>query len=347
MSKKRVSVSLLWATALCVFAFAPATVSAQRLQYNFTDRVAALLEYPEAAYETMFEATIPIGFRVAADGTIHDVRSRVDVSRESQMVREMVDAAIRAVDAAPEWEPAGEGEVASEEEYSVNVEFAMPRFAGDVSRGPQFMPPVGSEDDEDEEGHDSYASLRDWISERMEVPEDFRVTLTGVIEKGGTLGHLKILSTSDDALAARVIELLADAPAWTPPLGREGQPVRAFRHIPLSFRSRDEESGEESEDVMPTFQGGGLDTFRGWVMSRLSYPPFAARNGVQGTVMLRFVVERDGSVSEIETLHSPNRLLTQEATRAVRRSPRWSPGTRNGETVRVYYILPIVFSLPG
>jgi hypothetical protein len=57
------------------------------------------------------------------------------------------------------------------------------------------------------------------------------------------------------------------------------------------------------------------------------------------------VIERDGSVSNIEEIDSPSKLLTEESVRVISSSPKWTPGTQKGKPVRVYYILPIEFSL--
>ncbi len=109
---------------------------------------------------------------------------------------------------------------------------------------------------------------------------------------------------------------------------------------------------EEVEDIpvyvaeeMPTFQGGGLDVFRNWVQSRLVYPRMAQENNIQGKVVLKFVVERDGTLTNIEEIASPDRSLTEEAIRVLKQSPKWSPGKQRNKPVRVFYILPIDYML--
>lgn len=109
---------------------------------------------------------------------------------------------------------------------------------------------------------------------------------------------------------------------------------------------------EEVEDIpvyvaeeMPSFQGGDLNTFRNWVQSRLVYPRVAQENNIQGKVTLKFVVERDGSLTNIEEIASPDRSLTEEAIRVLKQSPKWTPGKQRNKPVRVYYVLPIDFIL--
>lgn len=99
-------------------------------------------------------------------------------------------------------------------------------------------------------------------------------------------------------------------------------------------------------DEMPLFQGKDLNTFRTWVQSQIRYPAEALKRGIEGRVVLSFIVERDGSVSTIELLQSPDRILSEEARRAVAASPKWSPGRQKGHLVRVRYTLPVDFSIP-
>lgn len=99
-------------------------------------------------------------------------------------------------------------------------------------------------------------------------------------------------------------------------------------------------------EEMPLFQGKDLNTFRTWVQSQIRYPAEALKRGIEGRVVLSFIVECDGSVSTIELLQSPDRILSEEARRVVSSSPKWTPGRQNGHLVRVRYMLPVDFSIP-
>lgn len=98
-------------------------------------------------------------------------------------------------------------------------------------------------------------------------------------------------------------------------------------------------------EEMPTFQGGGLNVFRDWVQGRLVYPRMAIENNISGKVTLRFVIERDGSLTNIEEIASPDRSLTEEAIRVLKQSPKWTPGKQRNQPVRIFYILPVEFQL--
>ena len=96
---------------------------------------------------------------------------------------------------------------------------------------------------------------------------------------------------------------------------------------------------------MPKFQNGDLVKFRNWVSGRIVYPQMAREMRVTGKVVLSFVIERDGRLSEIEVLSSPDRLLADEAVRILRQSPVWTPGFQNDIPARVKFTLPIDFVL--
>ena len=112
----------------------------------------------------------------------------------------------------------------------------------------------------------------------------------------------------------------------------------------------EEEEIEEDQpfikvEKMPTFRGGDLNAFRNWVQGKLRYPQIAQENGISGRVVLSFVVERDGTLTNIQVLQSPDRSLGEEATRVVASSPKWEPGMQRNQPVRVKYTLPVVFQI--
>ncbi len=98
-------------------------------------------------------------------------------------------------------------------------------------------------------------------------------------------------------------------------------------------------------ETMPSFQGGNLSTFHKWVQGKVRYPQIAAENGISGRVILTFVIEKNGLLTNIEVLQSPDRSLADEAVRVLQSSPRWTPGKQRDQAVRVKFTLPVVFSI--
>ena len=96
-------------------------------------------------------------------------------------------------------------------------------------------------------------------------------------------------------------------------------------------------------EQMPSFQGGDLNTFRNWVQQNVHYPQIAQENGISGRVLVSFVIEKDGTLTNIQVLQSPDRSLSDEAARVLQKSPKWKPGKQRNQAVRVEYILPVDF----
>ena len=98
-------------------------------------------------------------------------------------------------------------------------------------------------------------------------------------------------------------------------------------------------------EEMPTFQGGDLSKFRNWVQSNVKYPQIALENGIQGNVVIKFVVEKDGKLSNIQVLQSPDKTLSDAAVQVLQKSPKWKPGKQRNKPVRVTYTLPVSFKI--
>ena len=112
----------------------------------------------------------------------------------------------------------------------------------------------------------------------------------------------------------------------------------------------DEENLEDDQpfvkvEQMPSFMGGDLMTFRNWVQSKVRFPQIAQENGISGRVLLMFVIERDGSLTNIQVLQTPDSSLSDEAIRVLKTSPKWTPGKQRNQSVRVKYTLPIDFRI--
>jgi TonB family protein len=97
-------------------------------------------------------------------------------------------------------------------------------------------------------------------------------------------------------------------------------------------------------DVQPQFPGG-LEAFGVFLGNNIKYPADDAKNKVQGRVICKFVVEKNGQLTNIEVLRTPTEAMGKEAVRVLSLSPKWTPGQQGGRLVRVVYTVPISFSL--
>ena len=97
-------------------------------------------------------------------------------------------------------------------------------------------------------------------------------------------------------------------------------------------------------EQMPSFPGGPSALFE-YLSKNIKYPVVAEENGIQGRVIVSFVVERDGSITDVRVVKSVDPSLDKEAQRVVKSMPRWIPGKQNGSAVRVKYTVPVTFRL--
>ena len=122
------------------------------------------------------------------------------------------------------------------------------------------------------------------------------------------------------------------APAAADPVAAEPEKVQDGVPYPLV-------------DVKPTFNGGDANEFSKWVNQNLHYPEEAKKQGIQGKVLVQFTVEPDGSVQNVKLIRGVHPLLDNEALRVVSASPKWTPGSQNGQSVRVTFSFPFWFYL--
>ena len=97
-------------------------------------------------------------------------------------------------------------------------------------------------------------------------------------------------------------------------------------------------------EVMPQFPGGQIAMLK-YIMENIKYPEQAMKEGIQGRVAVSFIVEKDGSISDVKPILSVHPLLNKEAVRVVESMPKWSPGKQNGKPVRVRFNVPVMFKL--
>ena len=97
-------------------------------------------------------------------------------------------------------------------------------------------------------------------------------------------------------------------------------------------------------EQQPEFPGGTAALMK-WLASNVRYPQMSLENGISGRVIVKFVVEKDGSVSGVTLVRGVDKDLDREAIRVVKSMPKWQPGKNNGQAVRCYFNLPVNFKL--
>ena len=167
------------------------------------------------------------------------------------------------------------------------------------------------------------------------------------VEKDGSLSNITVKKSVWPELDSEAVRVISLMPKWQPAtLISSGEPVRTHMALPINFQLHGDEDEEihnvvEKEAQFP----GGDKALKSFLFNNLNYPKKAVKKGIQGTVLVEFVVEKDGTISNIRVKRSVSRELDAEAVRVVSIMPKWKPATLKGEIVRSLYRLPIHFAL--
>ena len=208
-------------------------------------------------------------------------------------------------------------------------------------------------------------------AEAMEKEIQGRVFVGFVVEKDGSISNVKVLKGIGGGCDEEAVRVISSMPKWKP--GKQkGKPVRVNYQIPIVFKlgnpqktKEQDNSGETSKvgevkktvpygpdkngvyqivEEMPKFPGGE-NALMDYVAKNVVYPKEAQEKGISGRVFVGFIVEKDGSVSEVKVLRGIGGGCDEESIRVVKAMPKWKPGKQDGKPVRVSYQLPVFFKL--
>ena len=223
-------------------------------------------------------------------------------------------------------------------------------------------------------------ALLKWISENINYPIiaaengiQGRVACTFTVNTDGSITDVVVKRPLDPNLDAEAVRVLSNLPKFIPG-ENNGKVVRVLYSVPVRFSlspsqtSKAPQSSQVAEspqsfqidsepkmdpndptvyisvENMPAFPGGDAALLK-WISENVIYPEVAAQNGVQGRVSCNFIVEPDGSVTNVKVNKSLDPNLDAEAVRVLSTLPKFKPGTQKGKPVRVRYSVPVRFQL--
>ena len=198
-----------------------------------------------------------------------------------------------------------------------------------------------------------------------------RVFINFVIEKDGSVSNVKVLRGIGGGCDEEAVRAVSSLPKWKPGI-QKGKPVRVSYQIPILFKldnaqkAQDQDPKKEKQMVgevekmvpygpdkngvyqiveeMPQYTGGEA-AMMDFVAKNIVYPQEARDKEISGRVFVSFIVEKDGSVNEVNVKKGIGGGCDEEAVRVVKAMPKWKPGKMKGEAVRVSYQMPIFFKL--
>jgi TonB family protein len=224
------------------------------------------------------------------------------------------------------------------------------------------------------------AGWNKYLSENLRYPPNAQrkgiegtVIVAFVVNTDGTTTDIEILRSVGGGCDEEVIRIVQGSPKWTPGMQR-GTPVRTRMRLPLRFMLGGADSSRDSTEVSlnavplpPATDGqdssqegaalffdvvdtppspfGGLEAWSRHLSENLTYPTSARMKGIQGTVLVSFIVNTDGTIEEIELVQGIGEGCDEEAIRIIKSSPGWKPGMIKGKAVRTRMKIPLSFKL--
>lgn len=196
------------------------------------------------------------------------------------------------------------------------------------------------------------SAMKEWVKNNVRYPFEARqkgvqgrVMVSFYVEKDGNLSDLKIVRSVEPSLDKEALRVVGSMPPWIPG-SVSGKAERMKYYIPVVFQLDSPVANEDevytTADVMPQFPGGN-SALVDWLKNNVRYPAQALEEHLQGCVIVCFIIEKDGSITNVHTYKNYAPPLEKEAVRVVKSMPNWIPGRDKGKKVRVKYNIPIMF----
>ena len=185
-----------------------------------------------------------------------------------------------------------------------------------------------------------------------------RVICNFVIEKDGSVSDVQIVRGIDPHLDDEAIRVIEAMPKWKPGMQKE-EIVRTRFTLPIVFRltgdvddnqKTSDNSSVPTEDIFVVVEQqpeypDGVEAMMKFLGDSVRYPIEAQEKGIQGRVIVNFVVNKDGSITDVNVVRGVDPSIDAEAVRVIESMPKWKPGKQRGKEVNVRYTLPVVFRL--
>ncbi|MBQ5730523.1 MAG: TonB family protein, partial [Bacteroidaceae bacterium] len=283
--------------------------------------------------------------------------------------------AVRVVKSMPRWTPAKHNGENVNSELTLPVAFKLGGVPTVSVSAPEGEKEVVKEPEVAAEYPGGTPALMRFLSTKVKYPkeaekrgEQGKTYVKFVVMSDGNVDYVQIAKSSGSkTLDDEAVRVVKSMPRWTP-AKHNGENVNSMLTLPVAFKLGDvptvavdaPEGEKEVADVkialvdeeiyqvveqMPEFKGG-MQALMKYLTSNINYPQEAKDKNIQGKSLIRFVVEKDGSITDVEVARtSGNDLLDQESVRVVKSMPKWNPGKQKGKVVRTRFVLPVMFRL--
>ena len=320
---------------------------------KFGDWAKSEFKIPGTVVKNGIQGNIVLSCMIDMEGQI--VAPEVIKGLEPSLDNELV----RVFSSSPKWEPGKDKGIPVNVNYTFMMSFkfgedttAKNELSYRVLKAPRFQ------------GNDPN-SFGLWVMSRLQYPEEAKkrgiqgtVFVQFAVDTDGSVVDVNVLKGIDSLLDKEAIRVVSSSPKWEPGMQYDS-PVKVRYRFPINFHANKMENQNndvalitneipyDAVELQPTFRGKDAKQFVKWVNSKIKYPEGAVKQGIEGRVIVNFVIDTDGSVVDVNVLNRVDSLLAEEAVRVVSSSPKWEPGMQQGKHVKVSCTFPVEFRLKG
>jgi len=199
-----------------------------------------------------------------------------------------------------------------------------------------------------------YLSFNDWVVSKIKYPSEARakgiqgrITVNYTIEADGSISKVSLMGNPDPLLGDAAVKVIQASPKWNPAKNPEAKdPFSSMVAIKFELPNKIlQDDGYVNVQKMPQYPGGEVELLN-FIKTNTNYPETAKAEKIEGRVIIRFIVNKNGNAEEPVILKGIHPLLDAEAIRVVKMLKGFTPGYQGDKPVSVYYMVPISFTLP-
>ena len=305
------------------------------------------IKYPVECEKQGIQGRVVLLIVIDKDGSVKDIKV-------AKSVHPLLDAeAVRVASSMPHWQPATKDGQPVRIRYSLPITFSLNNATTEKGKGSEKVGQASRDRDATYPG--GLEAIRKYLDKNFVRPLECsdiegNMEVAFIVDEEGKVSMVEVTKSLHPKLDKALTQVFMNMPKWQPAM-RDGKPRQMRFTMPLHyFQHIGLVDGEEVYDekgqlvTMPQFPGG-KEKLREFLSKNVKYPVECEASGITGRVVVGFVVEKDGKVTQVKLDRSSDPAFNMEAYKVMKKMPRWIPGKVGDEPITVKYKLPITFRL--
>ena len=305
------------------------------------------IKYPVECEKQGIQGRVVLLIVIDKDGSVTDIKV-------AKSVHPLLDAeAVRVASSMPHWQPATKDGQPVRIRYTLPITFSLNNATTEKGKGSEKVGQASRDRDATYPG--GLEAIRKYLDKNFVRPLECsdiegNMEVAFIVDEEGKVSMVEVTKSLHRKLDKALTQVFMNMPKWQPAM-RDGKPRQMRFTMPLHyFQHIGLVDGEEVYDekgqlvTMPQFPGG-KEKLREFLSKNVKYPVECEASGITGRVVVGFVVEKDGKVTQVKLDRSSDPAFNMEAYKVMKKMPRWIPGKVGDEPITVKYKLPITFRL--